>query len=99
MQTETVLFRNELRDRYEELLMFDYHFATEHDVEFRLWKFGFYKQIEEFKILLRRRVASGHAYDSVLRAYRAFLLVCTYSTSVILLPRFDEPLFPRPHPS
>ena len=75
MQSDAVLFRNELRDRYEELLLFDYHFATEHDVESRMWKFAFYKQIEEFKLAVRRRAASGHGHDSVLRGYRAFLLV------------------------
>eukprot|EP00047_Mylnosiga_fluctuans_P021386 m.104247 g.104247 ORF g.104247 m.104247 type:complete len:706 (+) comp8879_c1_seq2:206-2323(+) len=77
MQPPLVQLRNELRDRYEELLFLDYDYACEVDVETRLWKNAFYRQIEEFRKLIRKRSASGHGVDAAIRAFRGFLAIAS----------------------
>lgn len=46
--------RRSIRDRYLKVMYTDLAFAVENDVEQNLWKFVFYKQIEELRRLLRQ---------------------------------------------
>eukprot|EP00294_Goniomonas_avonlea_P005526 CAMPEP_0114542662 /NCGR_PEP_ID=MMETSP0114-20121206/1949_1 /TAXON_ID=31324 /ORGANISM="Goniomonas sp, Strain m" /LENGTH=815 /DNA_ID=CAMNT_0001726963 /DNA_START=58 /DNA_END=2505 /DNA_ORIENTATION=+ len=68
----TVL-RNTLRDEYEQLLLSDFDFALEVEVEQGLWKSVFYKRIEEY----RKKLAKHKKDNSSSRAIAAYEALCS----------------------
>ncbi|KAG9290201.1 hypothetical protein G9A89_022177 [Geosiphon pyriformis] len=50
---EVATVRSKLRDNYEKIIFLDYDLAYSKDVEQNLWKYVFYKVIEEFRTRIR----------------------------------------------
>ncbi|CAG8643576.1 20194_t:CDS:10 [Dentiscutata erythropus] len=73
--------RTKLRENYERIIFLDYEFAQSKEVEQNLWKYVYYKFIEEFRKRIRTAVTTGGKSKSIHRkltsSFRSFLQEAT----------------------
>ncbi|KAF0491318.1 Protein SMG7 [Gigaspora margarita] len=73
--------RTKLREHYERIIFLDYEFAQSKEVEQNLWKYVYYKFIEEFRKRIRTAVTTGGKSKGIHRkltsSFRSFLQEAT----------------------
>ncbi|CAG8528945.1 9589_t:CDS:10, partial [Scutellospora calospora] len=73
--------RSKLREHYERIIFLDYEFAQSKEVEQNLWKYVYYKFIEEFRKRIRTAVTSNGKSKGIHRkltsSFRSFLQEAT----------------------